>query len=163
MTQYTVELRTILDDPEQNIFDFTYDKIPGVDYTALEQLFKDRFYFSEIGCETVDRFKHYLKNQWQESMFIYNKKKKAYMTEINILKTFNTTGSSENEQTYYDTPINKDVRGNPSNISDVKGSTNSSGYAGQTESELIETYFQLLHDLDSEFIDQFQNLFMGVM
>lgn len=73
MAEVTIELRKILEMENFNLFDFEYpmDDVNYKDY--LENLIIDRFYFDEIGLETVDRWKHEFRTKMQTIMPYYNK------------------------------------------------------------------------------------------
>jgi hypothetical protein len=71
MSKYTTQLRYIVESGV-NIFDFDYpifdEKYRGV----LETKIINKYYFREIGHETLGQFKHYLKTRLNEIMPYYN-------------------------------------------------------------------------------------------
>lgn len=69
MSKYTVELRQIIN--RTNIFDFNYKFVDDNTKKLLEKMFIDHYYFKEIGFETISRFKHYLKNVFNEKLEYY--------------------------------------------------------------------------------------------
>lgn len=72
MAQVTMELRTLLEMPNFDLFDFDY-KCDFPDWQErLEQEIKDAYFFHEIGQETPDRFKHYFRATIQRIMPYYN-------------------------------------------------------------------------------------------
>ena len=87
MSKYTAQLRTIVDN-NINIFDFDYTRTPeSIAIISNEQLqndFIDRYYFREIGFETVERFKHYLKVKWKEELGEFDALLVAYNEKINV-------------------------------------------------------------------------------
>lgn len=166
MANYTMELRDVIASGV-TVFDFTYPKLVGKDYTALEQSFIDRYYFREIGSETVDKFKHYLKSMFMERIAHYNRLWKADMTELKVLQTNKSIGSDSNtaKSVFNDTPDSS--MGNSDYATSLtdntgNGSYENSGYSGKTEVEMMELYIDKLRDLDTQFIDEFDVLFMQI-
>lgn len=165
MSNYTAELRTILDNGFE-IFDFEYTRDPRsvllLTKKDLEQGFIDRYYFREVGFETLERFKHKLKTQWLESIWAFDKKLIAYASEIN--PTTNLGSEVKTSTILNDTPKNAlDFGEQSTHASSTAYNTQStSGYAGTTQIELLELYTEKLHDIQSEFYDSFDNLFMQV-
>ena len=80
MATYTVELRMLVNSPYYEIFDFDYPFYCSDIQTKkeFEELFINRFYFHEIGAETVDRWKHMLKTRLYLKMPYYSQ---LYLTE----------------------------------------------------------------------------------
>ena len=80
MATYTMELRTLVNSPYHEVFDFSYPFY--CDDAKLkeefEELFINRFYFHEIGAETVDRWKQMLKARLMVKMPYY---RQLYFTE----------------------------------------------------------------------------------
>ncbi len=60
MAKFTLELRTLADDPNFNIFGFPYNFVDEDLKGVFEQRFIEHFYFHEIGFETVRRFQQRL-------------------------------------------------------------------------------------------------------
>lgn len=83
MANYTIELSTLYKDPSFKLFDFQYDYYIDDEEAKkeFEQKFVDHYLFSEIGSETVFRFKHMLKSRLRETMKIY---KERYQTELEV-------------------------------------------------------------------------------
>lgn len=81
MGKYTIELYSLLQDKNFNLFDFDYDFY--VDSKEVRQEFErkfiDRYMFNEIGFETVMRFKHFLKERLNSKAPYY---KQLYETEL---------------------------------------------------------------------------------
>ena len=71
--KYSIELREIVSDPLFKLFDFNYPFYTDdlKEKEEFEDLFIERFYFHEIGFETVARFKHQLKVRLKEVMPYY--------------------------------------------------------------------------------------------
>ena len=123
MALYTMELRTLVNDPYCHIFGFDYpfytdDKKAKEDF---EELFINHFYYHEIGCETFTRWQQMLKARLLMRMPYYAqlyqtewhkvKNVELMMTSKNTVDTFereiieegtltsNTNQSNENNQT----------------------------------------------------------------
>ncbi len=102
MAQVTIELRHVLNMDGFDLFDFDYP-ITDIGWkNELEQAFIDKFYFNEIGFETIDRWKHALKTKMKSIMPYYDK---LYMTTledydpfitISIKEEYEDTGKTEN-------------------------------------------------------------------
>ena len=165
MSKYTAELRTIIEN-NFDIFDFTYTRSDAskaiISDKDLEQGFIDRYYFREVGFETLERFKHKLKTQWLESIGDFDKLLVAYNQNIDPLT--NMGGTIENVNIFNDTPKNALDFGNESthatSITNNKQTTN--GYTGVSQIELLEQYHNKIKDIQSEFYDSFDNLFMQI-
>lgn len=162
MSNYTAELRTIIDN-EFDIFDFEYTRtdasIAIVSDEVLEQGFIDRYYFSEIGFETLERFKHKLKTQWLESIGNFDKLLIAYNESVNVKSNVKTT--QNNKITFNETP--ESALSSADYATTITDNDNDlGGYSNTTEIELLELYHDKIKDIQSEFYDGFSNLFMGI-
>lgn len=165
MSKYTAELRTIIDNGF-NIFDFEYtrtaESLAILSNEKLQQGFIDRFYFREVAFETLERFKHKLKTQWRESIGVFDKLLVAYNDPIN---TKSNLGSNvTNASVFNDTPKNAlDFGEQATHASSITHNTqDSKGYAGVTEIELLELLHDKIKDIQSEFYNSFDNLFMQI-
>lgn len=69
----TVELRHLVNDPNFDIFDFPYDFYDDNLRAVFEELFIQKYYFYEIGCEVPARWKHMLMAHLNEVMPYYRK------------------------------------------------------------------------------------------
>ena len=165
MSQYTAELRTIINN-NFDIFDFDYTRTEAsraiVSDEDLENGFINHYYFREVGFETLERFKHKLKTQWLESLGELDKLLVAYNEDINIKS--NLGSRVDNVSKFNDTPKNALDYGEESShatsITDNKQDTK--GYAGISEIELLELYFDKIKDIQTEFYKSFDNLFMQI-
>ena len=162
MSKYTAELRTIIDNGF-DIFDFEYERTEAsqaiVSNEKLQEGFVNHFYFREIGFETLERFKFYLKTKWLESLGEFDKLLVAYNDPINVKS--NVGSNIKTKSVYNDTPKSKlDDTDYASSITD--NDQKSTGYAGITESELLEIYHNNLRDIQTEFYNKFDNLFMQI-
>lgn len=76
-TKVTLELRDVLATKDENgnpfnLWDFDYPSFyKDDDKAAFEQLVIDHYYFHQIGCETIARFKHNFKTRMREIMPYY--------------------------------------------------------------------------------------------
>lgn len=79
MAKYTIELRTIVNSPYNDLFDFEYELYNNDLKPVFEKKFIDYFYFDEIGCRPIEKFKHMLKTELNTIMPYY---KQLYETEM---------------------------------------------------------------------------------
>ena len=140
MSKYTAELRTIIDN-NFDIFDFAYTRSSEsqaiISDKDLQQGFIDRYYFREVGFETLERFKHKLKTQWRESIEDFDKLLVAYSQSINT--KVNMSSNTQNTSVFNDTPKNAlDFGAESSHASNITHNTQSNvGLAGLTEIEAL--------------------------
>ena len=164
MSEYTSELYKFID--IYDIFDFQYARTDEskaiISNEDLQSGFINRYYFREIGFETVERFKHKLKTQWLESIENFDKLLVAYNESINP-KT-NVSSNAQNTSVFNDTPKNAlDFGTEASHASNITYNTQTNaGLAGLTEIEALELYHDKLKDIVSEFYNSFDNLFMQI-
>ena len=164
MSKYTSELYKFLD--IYDIFDFQYPRSDEskaiISNEELQAGFINRYYFREIGFETVERFKHKLKTQWLESIENFDKLLVAYNDSINTKA--NMSSNTQNTSVFNDTPKNAlDFGTESSHASNITHNTQTNvGLAGLTEIEALELYHDKLKDIVSEYYDTFDNLFMQI-
>lgn len=79
MAKYTLELRTILKDPNFNLWNFEYKFYDAEARANFEEKFEERYYFNEIGYETIGRFQQRLKWKLNEIAPYYEQ---IYQTEL---------------------------------------------------------------------------------
>lgn len=163
MSKYTAELRTIIDNGF-DIFDFEYPRTNAskaiVSNEKLQEGFINHFYFREVGFETLERFKFFLKTKWLESIEQFDALLVAYKEPVNVKS--NVGSNIKTRNIFNDTPKNKlDESDYASTITD--NNQNSTGYAGITESELLEIYHNNIRDIQTEFYESFDNLFMQIL
>ena len=165
MSKYTAELRTIIDN-NFDIFDFEYTRSSAsqaiVSDEDLEQGFIDHYYFREVGFETLERFKHKLKTQWLESLGELDKLLVAYNESIN--PKANIISNAQNTSLFNDTPKNAlDFGTEATHASSITHNTQTNvGLAGLTEIEALELYHDKIKDIQTEFYNSFDNLFMQI-
>ena len=163
MSKYTAELRTIIDNGF-NIFDFDYTRSPEslaiLSNEKLQEGFINHFYFREIGFETLERFKFYLKTKWIESLGEFDKLLVAYNDPVNVKS--NLGSNVKNKSVFNDTPKSElDDSNYASSI--TKSNQDTAGYAGATEIELLELYHDKIKDIQTEFYEKFDILFMQIL
>ena len=92
MSNYTIELRFLENDPISKVFDFNYsyymkglvnNEVYEEKKKEFERKFIDTYYFDEIGYETPDRFKQRLKNYLDKGFKIWNER---FKTELEVQK-----------------------------------------------------------------------------
>lgn len=126
MSKLTVQIRTIIENGTE-IFDFDYPIFDEAYRSVLEKKIVDRYYFREIGFETVAQFKWFLRTRLNEIMPFYNQhylanevfktydpyKNKDFYIEDSRETSGNNEGTntgnstSTNVSTFNDTPTNK--------------------------------------------------------
>lgn len=89
MARYTIELKDVV--ANHNIFDFKYPFYDERKRPEFEEKFIRHFYFREIGCETIDRFKVYLEDKFATVFPYYNELFNAAQIEYSILNNYNLT------------------------------------------------------------------------
>lgn len=98
MATYTIEVRSLVNNPFTQPFNFDYDFYTD-DLTMkkdFEQKFINHYYFHEIGCETFDRWQHMLKARLNLKMPYYRQlyeselesKKLNFMLNKDLKETF---------------------------------------------------------------------------
>ena len=164
MSKYTSELYKFID--IYDIFDFQYSRSDAskaiISNEDLQAGFINRYYFREIGFETIERFKHKLKTQWLESIGNFDKLLVAFNESINP-KT-NVSSNTQNTSVFNDTPKNAlDFGTEASHASNITHNTQTNvGLAGLTEIEALELYHDKIKDIQTEFYNSFDNLFMQI-
>ena len=93
MAHYTMELRDVVE--HHNIFDFTYPFYDLSKQPEFERKFINHFFFHEIGCPSVDRFKHYLKDKMETVFPYYNELMRTATIEYSVLDNYNITEKYE--------------------------------------------------------------------
>ena len=158
MAKYTATIKTLLDAGIE-LFDFDYTLSSSRTKQAIEQQFKDHYYLKEIGAETVERFKHYLKVRWLEALETYN----ALWDKYDIHAICPTTEYNEtiaNDNTYKEYPQSQIGTGYATNA--TIGNSTRKG-SNRSEISMLEEYRKNIKDIDELFISEFENLFMGVL
>ena len=147
MAQYTLELREIV--KNRDIFKAINYELYNNDYKQIfEEKFIKRYYFREIGCETVGRFLIYLETMLNEIMPYYTRLYKTTTYKYDPLLNYDlteeitreivgentTTSLTDNtgDTKSYDTPITRNniYKNSPSFINetndrvDYKGNNN---------------------------------------
>lgn len=155
MAQVTVELRTLLDIEDFELFDFDYGINDPVWKEEFEELFKNYYYFYEIGAETADRFKHNLKTRLQTIMPYYNQLYDTTLMDIDPLLNYrvkelyqedqhansSSTSNTTNESTRTDYPQHSDIKQDipTEKLGNIDSNEiNSSGESGRNYEKLVE-------------------------
>ena len=131
MAKYTLELRTIWNDTNYNLFDFDYEYIDENLKEHFQARFFEYYFFYEIGFPTLERFKFELKNKLHTIIPYYKKMYEIelacegmdFITQKDLTETFtreirnnsnmnsvvNSNGSNNNENMSFhaDTPQSK--------------------------------------------------------
>ena len=155
MAQYTLELREIV--KNRDIFKSINYELYNNDYKPIfEEKFIKRYYFREIGCETVGRFLIYLEATLNEIMPYYTQLYKTTTYKYDPLLNYDlteeitreivgenySTSSTSNtgENRSYDTPVVKsnlyDYKKSPSFIGSSEDSVNYNGNANNKTNEV---------------------------
>lgn len=111
MSNFSIELYKMLEDPYFELFDFKYDFYTDDEAVKkkFEQMFIDHYYFHEIGFETGARFKHSLKSKLN---LMSRKYEQLYESELRAKDI--------------DFLLNKDLREEFTRTVDTAGSTTAS-------------------------------------
>ncbi len=110
MAEYTIELRDVVEN--HNIFDFNYPFYDPRKRPDFEERFIKHFFFREICCPSIDRFKFYLEEKMLNVFPYYNKLFEAAQIEYSVLDNYKLT--EEYEST-------KDNRGKTAGVSSTVG------------------------------------------
>ena len=90
MAKYTIELRTLIESGFP-LFDFNYPFYNEEKRLEFQQHFIQHFYFYEIGCETAQRFKHYLIDKFNTVFPYYNELFRVEQIKYNELINYDVT------------------------------------------------------------------------
>lgn len=158
MGKYTLEVRELLQDPKFTLFDFEYNFYLDSHKKIFEEKFIDEYFYSEIGQETVYRFKERLRTKLNSINDYYMQLYKTQLESegINFLlnkdleETYSKNVSSDmttkndTSSLYKESNIdngNADVELNSNNLTNVNSNTdNSNGdvrSSGNEEFKLI--------------------------
>ena len=130
MSNYTIDLATLHNDPSFKLFDFRYDFYDDNIYLKenFEQMFIDHYLFFEIGFDSVARFKHELKSFLRIKMPYY---KQLYATELRC-KDIDFMLNKDYTETYVKNLTNNNTYSqnlNETNINNSKTSSLDNGIA----------------------------------
>lgn len=114
MAKYTTQLKTIIESGYK-LFDFDYPIFDENYRSVLETKIIRRYFFREIGFETVAHFKYMLDTRLNEIMPYYNKRYEGY-----------------NKYLTYDPYKNKDVTTEEKRVTEGIGNSHSTGQATST-------------------------------
>ena len=99
MAQVTMELRHLLELTDFELFDFEYECDDLSWKQQLEEDFILTYSFCEIGVETVDKWKHYLKRKFHDIMPYYNKLYMSTLMQLDPLITHRRTETYKADNT----------------------------------------------------------------
>lgn len=124
MAQTTIELRTILNSPYFEVFDFDYEFYSKSQILKenFEKKFLQNYYFNEINSETVHRWKWMLKNKLDLIMPYY---KQLYETELRC-KNIDFMLNKDYEETF-EREVTSDSQAENISNSNTKGTAMSKG------------------------------------
>ena len=129
MAKYTVELRKIVESGVK-IFDFPYPFYDEKKRSDFERKFIQHFYFREIGCETVDRFKFYLRDKMDTVFPLYNKMLEATTIDYAILDNYKLTE---------EITISRENQGKTSGISSTVGQVMGTQETDSEQNRVVDT------------------------
>lgn len=149
MAEYTIELRRIIE-AGIPIFDFPYNFYDESKRAEFEKKFIQHFYFREIGCEAVERFKWYLRDKMETVFPYYNELFNTANIEYSILNNYNlteeftttrenqgkTSGVSSTRGQVFD---NQNSESNQNRKVDTTGTANTTGNDTDTESTVTDS------------------------
>lgn len=138
MATYTMELRTLVNSPYHEVFDFDYPFYCQDEQIKkeFEELFINHYYFHEIGAETVDRWKQMLKARLMVKMPYY---RQLYLTEWeqtgkNMMNSKDLTETTTHTLKSNDNG-NETVNGNATDTVNVKATDTVNDTTTSTQSE----------------------------
>lgn len=147
MAKYTTQIRTIVESGYP-LFDFDYPIFDEKYRNVLETKIINRYYFREIGFETVAQFKHFLKMKLNEIMPYYNE----HYLALNVFKTYDpyinkdmttteTRTNIQDSESKTDTTANNTSHGesnsNGTSLDKTKGSSTENGTSSNSEKEVF--------------------------
>lgn len=158
MAQFTMELNKVIEN--NNIFDFDYTLSTKIEKDKLQQAFINHYFYREIGQETIERFKHFLKTQWLETLELYNNMWDIEQDKGNdILAT--SKSQQDNRQIVNETP-DTEIDFNSSYASNIMQSSTKLSISDNQQMSLMRKYQKSFVDIQVEFINSFDNLFMQI-
>lgn len=186
-SRVTIELRNI---PYEQLWDFDYNFYDDDHRQEFQKLFYDFFAYSEIGFETLGRFKHRLKlrlnlknREWKQLyetelackdiQFMLNKDLKETFIRENT-STNETSGTSEDRSSDLNNGVS-DVN-LVTNVTSTSGNKNESNYTGKdtektelisqgnigitSSAQLLKEWRSILINLDEMILNNCKDLFI---
>lgn len=95
MAEYTIELKDIVEN--HNIFDFDYPFHDESKRKDFERKFIRHFYFNEICCDTIDRFKLFLEDKMNTVFPYYNELLRTATMDYEIIDNYRLTETYKRE------------------------------------------------------------------
>lgn len=148
MAKYTIELKDVV--ANHNIFDFKYPFYDESKRLEFEEKFIRHFYFREIGCDTVDRFKMYLHDKMLTVFPYYNKLLETSLIEYEITdnykltETYTRTVEDKQKQSTVSSSVGRltdeqETHGRTTTEVETEGNASTSGTETQTETTESKT------------------------
>lgn len=169
MAAYTMELRQVLEITD--LFDFTYSfDETYITKQTLQDLIIGKYYFYEIGSETIDRFKYNFKIDFITKLIAFSEKLKYYGSMLQL---------NSNSNTKYRSSTVNSTRGRTIQSPPMSNATPADRYASKrdinsdvntineqwTDNVPMDFYKDINKELVpivNEFIDSLNENFMGV-
>lgn len=156
MAQVTMELRKVLELQNFNLFDFEYEISDLTWKKKLEEDFINTYYFNEIGQETIDRWKLYVKRKFTVIMPYYNKLYMSGLMQIDPLITHKRsesyTGHNENSGSSATTDRSKtfEYPQNANPVTDIASGMDDSTSTATTGADSAMEYEKVIEGLDGD-------------
>ena len=156
MAQVTIELRHLLEMENFNLFDFDYEISDLAWKAKLEEDFINTFYFLEIGTETPDKFKHYLKRKFHDIMPYYNKLYQTTLMDLNPfithkrVETYEGNNTNTGNVSSTDTSKTFDYPQNANPATDIASSADNTVTSATTGSSAAIDYEKIIEGLDGD-------------
>lgn len=168
MSEYTLELNEVVDiltEQGKTLFDFDYTLPDFMSKEELQEHFIEHYFFREIGLETIPRFQQRLKVKWLEKIKEYDIKFKLVndkLTSENALNTYED--NLEDSNTFNATPMSamQEGRNYKTSVTELKGKHTGYNTKGNIFRNINSIIGEHTEVVDS-FINEFNNLFMGVL
>lgn len=159
--KYTWTLNDLVENEGVTLFDFDYVLPALVDKQELELSFYKRYYFREIGSETIERWLLQLQFKWQALAKKYYRLFEIFNEEYlaNDVLTNNDL-STTYRQVFSDTPQSSldTMTDYATNI--TENSTKLSGANGEFKFRLLSEYASKLRHIACEMISECESLFI---
>lgn len=156
MAQVTMELRHVLEMNEFTLFDFDYEISDLAWKKKLEEDFINTYFFNEIGKETIDRWKHYVKRKFTVIMPYYNKLYLSSLREIDPMITHRRKetyeGHNENSGSSASTDRSKSFEypQNANPATDIASGMDDSTSTSTTGADSAMDYEKIIEGLDGD-------------
>lgn len=169
MSEYTMELNEViaeLQKQNKTLFDIDYELPDFMNKEELQNQFISHYYFREIGVETISRFLQRFHTKWLEKLQEYNLKFQLVHDKLSSGSALNTYEDNlKDTNTFKATPMSAIQEGRNYNTSVTELDGKHSGYsiANSNVFKNISSIIGEHIEVVNSFIDEFENLFMGVL